>query len=225
MDSAPKSILVFRGGALGDVLLAGPALVQLRRAFPSAKMTVVARTAYAELLADTLKPVQCLELGSSRFSPVFLEGADLPDRLAGFVKSFDLVVSWLGPREAPFARNLLRAGAGCVLAAASFPQPDASAHAGDYLADTLSSLHMSSKPDALELTLPAYNAQTCDRLLADCGVKVTEPLLAVHPGSGGLKKCWPTERFVNVARRVAEQRGMQVLWLVGPAEIEQTERF
>ena len=220
-----QSILVFRGGALGDVLLAGPALARLREAYPSARMTLVAKRGYAEVLEETLRPLALSELGSSRFSPLFLEGGALSDRLKDFVRSFDLVISWLGPADEPFARNLIAAGAKRLLAGRAFPEDGRALHAADHLMGTLDELGLPGRGEPLEVRLPAYNAQTCDKLLADCDVKVTEPLLAVHPGSGGLKKCWPTERFVSVARKVAELRGMQVLWLVGPAEVERAERF
>ncbi len=225
MSRSVRSILVFRGGALGDLLVAGPALVRLRRAFPDARITLAARTDCSELFLNTLDPIEFLDLGSASFSPLFLEDALLAEDLAHLIASFDLVVSWLGPPHEPFARNLLRAGAKRLVAAQPFPEDTSRTHVADHLLDSLAPLELPDHREPLELRLPPYNAQTCDRLLSDCGVNVTEALLAVHPGSGGLRKCWPTERFIDVAQKLADIRRMQVLWLVGPAEAEHTERF
>ena len=231
MTNEVRSILVFRAGALGDLLLAGPALLRLRNAFPDVCITLVARTAYSELFLHTLQPLELLELGSSRFSPLFLEDALLPEELSTFIRSFDLVVSWLGPSHEPFAKNLLRAGARRLLATPAFPDenspalPGSTPHAADHLLVSLAPLGLAAAREPLELRLPPYNAQTCDHLLTDCGVNVTDAILAVHPGSGGLSKCWPVEHFVHVADSLARVRKMQVLWLVGPAELEHPERF
>lgn len=230
MSKPVKSVLVFRGGALGDVLVAGPALMRLRKAFPDASITLAARTAYSELFLDTLQPLELLELGSARFSPLFLENATLPEDLVRFIASFDVVVSWLGPSTDPFARNLLRAGAKRLVAVPAFPESPASSraaalHVADHLLGSLKQIGLAPDRETFELRLPSYNAQTCDHLLNDCGVNVTEALLAVHPGSGSAAKCWPTERFVHVAAKLAETRDMQVLWMVGPAETEHPERF
>jgi hypothetical protein len=44
-------------------------------------------------------------------------------------------------------------------------------------------------------------------------------LVVVHPGSGGLRKCYPIERYVR-ACRVLLQRDMQPVMVLGPAEVE-----
>jgi len=41
----------------------------------------------------------------------------------------------------------------------------------------------------------------------------------VHPGSGGVAKCWPLAGFVAVAEKLAAHGG-DVVWLLGPAELE-----
>ena len=101
MADAIRTILVFRAGGLGDLLVAGPAMAALRRTFPNAELTIAARTTYAELLVETLQPVRLVEIGSSLFSSLFLADADLPSdgALVKFLRGFDLVVSWMGGGE------------------------------------------------------------------------------------------------------------------------------
>lgn len=43
-------------------------------------------------------------------------------------------------------------------------------------------------------------------------------LIVLHPGSGGKRKCWPLERFLSLAERLAEGSGAFILFLTGPAE-------
>ncbi|MGM0645459.1 MAG: glycosyltransferase family 9 protein [Thermodesulfobacteriota bacterium] len=47
----------------------------------------------------------------------------------------------------------------------------------------------------------------------------TQDSILIAPGAGSRSKCWPLERFVNVARWVAQQGGDPV-FLLGPAEVE-----
>jgi hypothetical protein len=67
--------------------------------------------------------------------------------------------------------------------------------------------------------------------LADRAV-VPEPLIAVdahdravsrsavlHPGSGGRAKCWPIERFIELADRLRRE-GMDVAFMLGPTEMD-----
>jgi len=227
MTEPVQSILVFRGGGLGDVLLAGPALAGLRRRFPSAELTIAARIQYAELLSETLRPVRLVDVGSALFSPLFLADAELPadGALLEFLRQFDLVVSWMGRAEEPFARNIRRAGVARVVAAEAHPAPGSRTHAADYLLGTLTALGVVPDGEPFRLRLPTRIREDCDMLLADRGVDTTRALFAVHPGSGGLRKCWPTYRFIAVARDFGRRRGMSVVWLLGPAELDHAERF
>jgi heptosyltransferase-2 len=48
--------------------------------------------------------------------------------------------------------------------------------------------------------------------------------VAIHPGSGGRKKCWPAERFARLAVKVAAQ-GLTPLLLFGPADESSRREF
>ena len=48
--------------------------------------------------------------------------------------------------------------------------------------------------------------------------------IAIHPGSGGITKCWPVEKFVEVIKRLWQQN-RPVLLLSGPADEKRLERM
>jgi ADP-heptose:LPS heptosyltransferase len=168
-----------------------------------------------------------VEIGSALFSPLFLADVEFPpdDALLEFLRRFDLVVSWMGPEDAPFARNIRRAGTARLIAAEAHPAPGSHLHAADYLLATLADLDVAADGEPLRLRLPAQSREDGERLLAGRGVDATRALLAVHPGSGGLRKCWPTDRFISAAAAFGRRPGMSVAWLLGPAELEHPERF
>jgi ADP-heptose:LPS heptosyltransferase len=227
MADAIRKILVFRAGGLGDLLVAGPAMLALRRTFPGAEMTIAARAAYAELLVETLRPARIVEIGSSLFSPLFLADAELPqdETPARFVRGFDLVVSWMGGAEEPFARNVRRAGVASVVAAEDKPTSGSRIHVSDYLVGTLAELGVVGGGEPWRLGLSHQSRGDCEKEMLSRGVEAGCEVFAVQPGSGGLSKCWPTERFVSVAREFGRREGMSVAWLLGPAELERAERF
>ena len=227
MADAIRTILVFRAGGLGDLLVAGPAMAALRRTFPNAELTIAARTTYAELLVETLQPVRLVEIGSSLFSSLFLADADLPSdgALVKFLRGFDLVVCWLGGAEEPFARIIRRAGVARVVAAEAHPSPGSHMHTVDYLLGTLAELGVVQGGEPWRLEVSAQSRGECEKELLSRGVEAGRRVFAVPPGSGGLSKCWPTERFVSVAREFGRREGMKIAWILGPAELERAERF
>lgn len=46
------------------------------------------------------------------------------------------------------------------------------------------------------------------------------PVVLIHPGSGGRRKCWPLDRFIALGRELREQRPANVVFLLGPVELE-----
>ena len=50
-------------------------------------------------------------------------------------------------------------------------------------------------------------------------VDFSERLVVIHPGSGGLHKCWHLDNFLAVAKELIS-RGIEVIFLLGPAELE-----
>ena len=56
-------------------------------------------------------------------------------------------------------------------------------------------------------------------LLKEFGVKLSGNLVVLHPGSGGLHKCWHIENFLAVAQKLIS-KGFEVVFLLGPAEQE-----
>lgn len=68
------------------------------------------------------------------------------------------------------------------------------------------------------------------RQATDQGLELSDPVeiesaknpggpIVVHPGSGGVDKCWPIERYESLVRQLLE-RGASVLPLLGEAEAE-----
>jgi ADP-heptose:LPS heptosyltransferase len=92
-------VLVLRPGALGDTLLAVPALRSLRRAF--APVTLAANGAAARLLADLGEVDRGLAFDDPSLAWLFRPGARPPEKVVAWMAATSLEVTLLAPSRPP----------------------------------------------------------------------------------------------------------------------------
>jgi heptosyltransferase-3 len=214
-----EKIIVFRPGALGDTLLAFPALAALRRAFPGAWLGAVGNApalalARAAGLADEAMPFD-LPCWAELFAEEGMRSVEARQMLNGA----KLAVVWLRDPDGLAARNLRASGISLVASAPGRPPEGVRVHAADYLLATLA-------PVIGDLALAPASMPALTPSAEDCAWAETEwarrglldaPGLVLHPGSGGRAKCWPPERFAALAGRFIAA-GWRVLVIEGPAD-------
>lgn len=222
-----RRIVVIRPGALGDTLLAFPALATLRQTWPTAQVTLIARAdvlalALATDLATAVYPYDLPVWGQlfSESSP----GRDplLFDVLAGA----DAAVAWLSDPDGTVARNLASLGVARMLVVPGQPATALGEHAALYLLRTVGALGIHDAPASVaslgaitpRLVAPRAAAQAAAALWAQMDLH-DERVVALHPGSGGAAKCWPVARFAALAQRL-QAHGYVPLVLEGPADAQ-----
>jgi len=132
-----------------------------------------------------------------------------------------LAISYLGSDDV--ARSLLRSGAGEVLTCPARPAPGGRAHAADHLASILSGRLDVPLPACPRIDVPEAVRERARAALmkADTG---SDGYMVLHPGSGGPRKNWPLSRFGELAPLAREATGLAVVLVLGPAELEHTDR-
>src|SRR5437016_5964136 len=103
-------ILVIRGGAIGDFILTLPALKALRDANPHAHIEILGYKHIAALAENRFyaRAVRSIEYGP--LSSFFARNSELPDDLARYFASFDLIITYLYDPDEIFDQNLRRCG-------------------------------------------------------------------------------------------------------------------
>jgi heptosyltransferase III len=207
-----KKILVWHQGALGDLLLAGPALVTVSRTFPEARFIGVGQPRLWRLLAGTLPLAAAWDSGAALWAGLYQEQGNLGPRLAERLAGVDLALVF-SPRPRPhFLARLRRGGVPQALWIPSFPEGGTD-HVVTVQAHRLEELGVREAPVPLRLRLEPERGSEAEFAPGD-------RLLALAPGSGRPAKNWPLPRYYEVARALAWEASLKVLWLAGPAEKE-----
>jgi ADP-heptose:LPS heptosyltransferase len=201
---------VLHPGALGDVLLAGPALAHL--AALGLRTTLAVDSRLVTLFAGSGVVGEARDLESLALHRLFQVP---PAGDAGrALDPFDAVVSWFGAGDPAYRASLGRLGRPVVIAR-SVPPSSARQHVSRHLLDTLAPL--GPAPAGLSPPLLAIRPED-DRAarswLARRRLRPGEAIV-LQAGAGSPAKAWPG--FVELARRL-RRAGLPVVALAGPAD-------
>lgn len=202
-----ERIAVLRANALGDYLMAVPALEALKRAYPGARLTLLGTAMHAELLTGRPGPVDdVVALPPISGVSTSESGHTAPDGLCDQLRerAFDLAVQIHGGGRFsnPFIRRLgARVTAG--LRAPDADRLDRWVPYTDYHHETLRFLQVAALVGAVADGLePRLEVTGRDRAeLAAALGELPPGLVAVHPGATDPRRRWPVERFAEVADR------------------------
>jgi len=217
----PRSILVLRYSALGDVVLATSVLEPLREAFPGARIEWVTSPAYAPLLEGLpgLAAVHAMERGGLRAAVALgrrLRGRfDLAIDLQNKVKSA-VVARAAAPRRIAFRR---RTAGQAALALVGVDPPVRGPHATALYAEALRPLGVRG-PGPVRVRL----GDAARALAAAALAGAPRPRVALAPGASQATKRWPADRFAQVADAL-HAGGASLVLAGGPADREALAAF
>jgi len=231
-----KFALIIQPGAVGDCLLTLPLARMIRDQLHVTHLDIMGHSQYLSYLLGKTELNRLISLDSINLHRLFTDhaGFNLPedDELIEFFRPYELIVTFLSDHPGHFERNL--AFAACMTHAADVvalqlqPPDDYPQHTAHFFmqqfvrqnpamlldidSDFMSSALLQVNPSEIQLGR---------ELLRKHALEPDIPVVALHPGSGGVHKCWPLKNFQQLAYSLTQQN-YQVLFIVGPAE---TDRF
>ena len=202
MNPQPR-VLVIRGGAIGDFILTLPALQLLRETIAGCHLEIIGYPAIAELartagLADAVRSLE-----HRTMAPLFAKTAPIDEALAEYLRSFNLVVSFLYDPDGLFRASLQRVGVKTLIECSPQVQ-EGGAHASKQLAKGLEKLAMYLEDQHLHRAHFTHHP-------------TDHPRIAIHVGSGSPKKNWPLENWQQVADTFPQA---EVIFITGEAEAD-----
>jgi heptosyltransferase III len=208
--AAVTRLLIWHQGALGDLLLAGPALAALSRYYPGARITALGHPERWGLYSRSLPLDAVWDSGEARWACLFSDG-DVPPAIKTNLSPFHLALVFSPHPQTILQARLHQAGIPAVQWLPSFPETGAEA------VSTLQArqfkglgLHYAPGPFKLEVE------QDPDGEMAE--LPGPGPWLAVAPGSGQPRKNWPLAHYYEVSRALGWEYGFKVVWLAGSGE-------
>jgi lipopolysaccharide heptosyltransferase II len=222
-------ILLTRLRFIGDVVLTTPAVENVRRAYPNAHVAYLADRTALPLLAHNPHINELIGYDLSR--PSLLEQARVGALLRK--KKFDLVIDFFGnPRSALVCRlsgaqtrvGPERKGRGSLYTVQvrddGVPKP-----AVDYHNATIAAAGIPVVTRTTHLYLTERERVDARRFLhpAAFGPDKPRPMVALHVGASWPAKRWLPERFAQLADRMHEELGADVILIAGLKDQEAAE--
>jgi len=204
-----EQILCIRIGGLGDLLTALPSLRLIRLARPGARLVLLGRRDYGGLLLRAKVVDEIADAGGAEFAGLLAGSGRGVVSMGSLLDRFSLVVGWMNSPERgrEIEAALKAAGKECSIIGLSAAGGQAVSRF--FFARTAASLEITTGPGLFE---------DCARLpVSAAGPESRERFVIIHPGSGAAEKCWPLDRFLDVARRLSG-RGFAGGIVLGEAE-------
>lgn len=210
-----ENILIIKPGAIGDLLHLTPVIRALKEKYPHARITMLVGSRLSTTIFENNPLVHESIVFEKKGAHKSLRG------LVGLWKElharrFDLVLN--------YQRSNLK---GWFLAAAAFPcrvlvyhkSRKRLIHAVENHLEPLKALGIDpGKADrALDFYPSPNDEERAAELLNGAGL-AGRWIVAFNPGTNHLCKCWPLDRFSQLADRIIEQMDAEVIILGSPAE-------
>lgn len=217
---AETEFLIVRLGSLGDIVHTFPAVAALRESFPSATIVWMTHPRWRDLvaaagLASEIWDVETRSLASVRRALGEIRRACISTAIdyQGLWKSAALPFLARVPRRIGFSSSAVREAGVPLL------YTDRVDVRATHVADKNGELSMAAgavKPvSRFTLAIPDDARANVANLLRREGI---QKYVVLSPGGGWISKCWPPERFGELARRLLSEAGTRSVINYGPAE-------
>ena len=213
-----RTIVILHPGALGDILLAVPAIRRLRLRYPHHRLVLCAHERAAALLGATSLVDEWIAFQGAGCAALFNGSRPEDPALLDCLSRCDLAVAWIRDEAGMLAAGLRTCGAADAVVQSPFAQTLNAVHQSDRYAELLGEKTV-EVPNVTYLVMPDDLCQEAQAHLQTCGVSFNRPIALVHPGSGSRHKCVNPDIWGSVTRGLNEQ-GVQSLLLEGPADRE-----
>ena len=229
--------VILQPGAIGDCILTLPLAEFMKNCLGLGGIDILGHTEYIGILpgrtcVDGIRSIDSMDLHRLFAETKAFDLAD-GDPLINVFADYAWIATFLGEPNSNFEENLIFT-ANCshsaeVITLSMKPPKDFCEHLADF--------YIEQFIDQSGLSLQRWRVRRGERLikatkadvnrgrelLEEINVDFSEKLVVIHPGSGGLHKCWHLDNFLAIAKELSS-RGVEAIFLLGPAELDRFEQ-
>ncbi len=233
--------LIIQPGAIGDCVLTLPIAEFIKKTFNIGSITMLGRSNYMEYFPartciDSIKDLDSIDLHRLFIDRKKFDVRENDSLIAAFA-GYPYIFTFLGQAGDDFEYNLAFT-ANCsnqvdVLALQLKPPADYKHHITKFYIDSIIDSYPDHKHRRSSARSAAHKKKYLKPLKSDfsagksildsLGLKKNKKPVIIHPGSGGIKKCWHIDNFYLLAEELLDV-GAGVIFLLGPAEQERFNR-
>ncbi|HSW00635.1 MAG TPA: glycosyltransferase family 9 protein [Sedimentisphaerales bacterium] len=225
--------VILQPGALGDCILTLPLVRLVKEALNLGGVDLIGHAEYVGILpgrscVDGVRSIDSVDLHRLFAEPMRFDLAD-QDPLIHLFSGYSCIITFLGEPGSDFEQNLIFttncSHSADVVSLPLKPPDGARQHIAEIYTEQFvrqSGLPLEKArvdPKAVQIRVDQADRDLGVELLEQVGIDLSKRLVVIQPGSGGQKKCWRLENFLNVARTLRGPE-IEVLFLLGPAEVE-----
>lgn len=211
-----RNVVAIHPGALGDVLLAVPAIKKLASRFPRHSILLIARASVSRLLAECRVIDEWIPTESQICSGLFARFGRQSNELGSYLERCDAAVAWTEDVAGSLAKVLREYGVLKVWIQSPFSSALRKKHQRDRFLEIIGE----GSADGLgedALQIPAHLIEEGRICLGSKGIVKRRSLVLVHPGSGSIHKCLGPEKVACIIQQL-QCREMSPVLLEGPAD-------
>jgi ADP-heptose:LPS heptosyltransferase len=200
-------IFVLHQGALGDLILSLPSLWAIRRYFPASPVHLFSRTDLAGIIIKNYLADKVSSNDTGLFAELFVDRESLPGWGEELPGRFDAAFVFMRSPDGCVLKNLQRYIPRCSFVR-TVPPDGVSMSVSDFQLSELRREGIEADCPMPTLAAPAVFS----------GGGPGKTVIALHPGSGGGKKCWPLDRYLELISVLQTGNECYFHILLGPAE-------
>ncbi|HEY6639116.1 MAG TPA: glycosyltransferase family 9 protein [Nitrospiraceae bacterium] len=210
-------------GGLGDVLLAVPAMAQLRTRFPNNQLVLCAEDQISRLLLACRIIDAWISVHGRVCTDLFVGADSATDEVQTWLEDCDLAIGWMQDLDGKLGKTLKAAGVREVIVRSPFSTALQSTHQCDRFLEAINEAPVDEGEGVLlPVTEHLYGlGQAC---LEGVGFANRQPFAIIHPGSGSAHKCVAPKILAAVVTRFQLSGAIPVI-LEGPADQEPVEQL
>ena len=182
-----------------------PALNALRRS-ESAHIHLLSRVDLSGVPAAAAQVDEISLCGGVLYAGLFVDVIQMPPQLKEFLGGFDKAFIFMSSPDPVFAANITAHIPETVFIR---PVPD------NGMRTHVSLFQLQQIPAHADYGKIQMTALLCSIPRPLSGDR---EIIALHPGSGGRKKCWPLDNYLKLMERLASQKNRDIKILLGPDE-------